>query len=473
MRVSVYIGDGEWFCTYDVAKGGKICGGEGWSFSYGAIPSGQLGQLGGGKGLRILFHTGPRNGPAIDITYDNEPLLHTSLDWPRKVWVKVRIAYDTYDSPGGLILERDGHVDCRSLIVPNWSPQEDWQIAIAAHTGLAVDRHFFDNLTLTTDALIRQARVEVEVTLNGQQFTKDKMPLLYDSPPVISSYSPTSGPMAGDTKVIVHGFMFHHGLTYSCLFGNISVPALYNNTENRVATDPEWTFDGSGSEGTIICPSSPLIAPGEQRFAISLDHYADDERSSRVHAGPAEGDHVTTGNPLITNWYAHRDWYQWQDTTIFTVYEGLTVALQPTGGPIGGGTSILVQGDGLDTGSDYRCRYAELITTSDGPYPPNPTTVHCTSPWFYDSGSHGLQITLNGQQYSSALPFLVHDDPSIISLSPSSGPAEGGTDVVITGSRFTEFATQICSFGPQSKAHQTSLSYTSVTLYPSTASNLA
>ena len=55
MRVSVYIGDGEWFCTYDVAKGGKICGGEGWSFSYGAIPSGQLGQLGGGKGLRILF----------------------------------------------------------------------------------------------------------------------------------------------------------------------------------------------------------------------------------------------------------------------------------------------------------------------------------------------------------------------------------------------------------------------------------
>ena len=95
------------------------------------------------------------------------------------------------------------------------------------------------------------------MTLNGQQFTKDKMPLLYDSPPVISSYSPTSGPMAGDTKVIVHGFMFHHGLTYSCLFGNTSVPALYNSTENRVATDPEWTFDGSGSEGTIICPSSP------------------------------------------------------------------------------------------------------------------------------------------------------------------------------------------------------------------------
>lgn len=182
LRVKVYIGDGEWFCTYDEAKGGRVCGGEGFSFSYGALPTASLGQLGAGSGLRVVFHTGPRNGPAIDVSYDHvriqrRALVHLtttgssgdgggglSAGWPRGTWVNLRIAYDSFDSPGGLLLERDGHFDFRALPVPGWAPQREWKMALAATTGLAVDRHLFDDLVLSTDALIRPARVEVEVS---------------------------------------------------------------------------------------------------------------------------------------------------------------------------------------------------------------------------------------------------------------------------------------------------------------------
>jgi hypothetical protein len=325
LRMRVYVGDGEWFCTYDEAKGGRVCGGEGFSLSYGALPTGNLGQTGAGKGLRVAFRTGPRGGPAIDVTYDNELVLHSSLlpaGWPRGVWVSVRVGYDTYDSPGGLVLERDGRVDFRSLVLSGWAPQSSWQMAIAAHTGLAVDRHMLDNVTLSTDSLIKPARVEVEVTLNGQQFTSDLVPVVYDAPITISHYSPTSGPLSGDTRVVVHGFMFDHGLTYHCKFNESVVPAEFNSSE----------------AGTIICPHSPAIASGEWSFAISLDHDAD--HTPQAH------------------WYSHRDWYAADMHTPFVVYEGSTVALQPTGGPIRGATSVLVMGSGLGTGSDYRCRYA-------------------------------------------------------------------------------------------------------------------
>ena len=51
-----------------------------------------------------------------------------------------------------------------------------------------------DDLTLVTDALIAPVRTNVEVTLNGQQYTSSPAALMYDAPVAVSSFSPTSGP---------------------------------------------------------------------------------------------------------------------------------------------------------------------------------------------------------------------------------------------------------------------------------------
>ena len=116
---------------------------------------------------------------------------------------------------------------------------------------------------------------------------------------------------------------------------------------------------------------------------------------------------------------------------------------------------ILVQGNGLDTGSDYRCRYAELITTSDGPYPPNPTTVHCTSPWFYDSGGHGLQITLKVSSTRQPYPSSY---TTIRVLSASHPPLDRRKAVRMSLSpdhTSPSLPHRSARLAPQPKAHQT------------------
>ena len=65
----------------------------------------------------------------------------------------------------------------------------------AASTGTAMDDHWFDDIVLSSEALLDTTSVDVEVTLNGQQFTGGGVSLAYDAPIVVSSFSPTSGPL--------------------------------------------------------------------------------------------------------------------------------------------------------------------------------------------------------------------------------------------------------------------------------------
>ena len=55
LRTLVYVGDSEVFCTYDTARGGKVCGGHGFSLLYGDLRRRGLGQLGASAGLRMQF----------------------------------------------------------------------------------------------------------------------------------------------------------------------------------------------------------------------------------------------------------------------------------------------------------------------------------------------------------------------------------------------------------------------------------
>lgn len=411
LRFKVYVGDGQRFCTYDEAHGGRVCGGEGFSVSYGALPTTQLGQLGAGAGLRVIFFTAPRNsqGPTIDVMYANTRI-HRSLlheGWPKGVWIALRIQYGSHE---GLSLEVENEPVFKQLSIANWQPMPEWRISLSAHTGLAVDNHWIDDLTFSTDALIGHQSVGVEVTVNGQQFTNDALTLWYDAPIVVSTFSPSTGPVSGLTRVRVRGHMFANGLQYSCRFGIDVVPALYNSTDD-----------------VIICPASPTHSSGNVVFAISLD-----------------GENWVTAD------------------LAFSYYAGFVSIIDPPSGPILGGTSILVKGSGLRTGSDYRCRFSEGMTFPDGPLLPNETTVMCVSPSFAVDGEYALRISLNGQQYSPALPFTAYPPPFIETLSPSSGPVVGGTVVTINGSNFAFQDTQICQFGPEPRGAQTSLGLSSV-----------
>ena len=75
-------------------------------------------------------------------------------------------------------------------------------------------------------------------------------------------------------------------------------------------------------------------------------------------------------------------------------------------------------------------------------------TVTCLTPQASVPGLDGISVSLNGQQFTAPLPFHFYLPPSIASLSPSTGPAAGGTRVKLLGTGYTAFQSQICHFAP-------------------------
>jgi hypothetical protein len=88
-----------------------------------------------------------------------------------------------------------------------------------------VDEHLLSGVEIVADALTEADPVTVEVTLNGQQFGVSTASYSYRAPARVSAFSPTSGPVGGDTSVVVYGAFFEGGLSYACRFGNATVSA--------------------------------------------------------------------------------------------------------------------------------------------------------------------------------------------------------------------------------------------------------
>ena len=65
------------------------------------------------------------------------------------------------------------------LVLPGWSPQPSWRIALAASsadTPSLADAHWVHHLRIASGSLLDRASVAVQVSLNGQQ--------LHPSPPL-------------------------------------------------------------------------------------------------------------------------------------------------------------------------------------------------------------------------------------------------------------------------------------------------
>ena len=89
-------------------------------------------------------------------------------------------------------------------------------------------------MTVETGALVDDEAVAVELTLNGQQFSDSGAS--FHSPSHVSAFSLTSGPIAGQTSLVVHGAHFKEGWEYRCRFGNATVNATFVSDERLACT---------------------------------------------------------------------------------------------------------------------------------------------------------------------------------------------------------------------------------------------
>ena len=118
----------------------------------------------------------------------------------------------------------------------------------------------------------------------------------------------------------------------------------------------------------------------------------------------------------------------------------------PSGGPLGGGTSVVVSGSGF-TGAK---------AVNFGPNPATDITINsdakitAISP--AGTGAVTITITTSGGESapSAAAQFVYAPVPQVRNVGPGQGPPTGGTPVTVTGSGFTG-ATAV-DFGPTSAA---------------------
>ena len=233
--------------------------------------------------------------------------------------------------------------------------------------------------------------VDVTVTTpTGTSATVSADRYTYRAVPNVTNVSPSSGPTAGGTSVVITGTNLN--TTSAVNFGSTAATGYVVNSETQItATAP------SGSVGTV---DITIITAGGTSATGSSDRFS---------YSPA---------PTVTG-------------------------VSPSTGPTDGGTTVSITGTGF-TGAT-----AVKFSATTASYTVNSSTsITATSP-AGGTGTVDIRVTTVGgtSASTSADSFTYLAAAGIGSVSPESGSVAGGQSVTITGTDFTSVADTTVTFG--------------------------
>jgi hypothetical protein len=195
--------------------------------------------------------------------------------------------------------------------------------------------------------------------------------------PAVTGVSPDSGPGAGGTSVTIDGANFVGTTTVS--FG--STPATHLKVNKA---------------GTAVTVTSPAHATGTVDVTVT---------ANGLTSAISSGDQFTYLGPVITS-------------------------LSATKGPAAGGTKIKIRGTGFNgtTSVLFGSTPATHVKVNKAG-----TKISAVVPADGPGVVTVTVVTPGGSSASSAADQYTYQGPSVVSVSPSSGPAAGGTKVTIGG----------------------------------------
>ena len=374
----------------------------GVSLVYGRVPDFSWGEAGTSDGLHVSLR-----GHAVQelrVTY-NHILMHSQhLDSLGEL-TALDISYQS--GAGGLRIAVDGVVLFEALFLAGWAPQAEWTFGFGADAG---DKPFLQELVQVNFSVASptlQRASFVEVSLNGQQFSARKENVMYRGLAGVVGASPLSGPVSGDTRVVISGknlgtVLSNYSRTqFMCRFGRVGeVPAT------------------SGGNGVLICATPPAPEVGDHALQISMNNLS------------------FSGSGIIYRYHGEK--------TVSTLY--------PPYGSAAGGSWCVMQGLGLEGGDDFVCSFAGSL--SNASYDLMRDQVRCLAPQTTAPGSAPVRLSLNGQQFSMPpLTYYYHALIVLHGLLPSSGPALGGANVSVLGKAFLQHLPGItCKTGARALA---------------------
>jgi len=252
------------------------------------------------------------------------------------------------------------------------------------------------------------------ITNVNQQYT-------YVTTPVVSSLSPTSGPLAGGNVVTINGSGYTTASTAS--------------------------FGGVAGTGVVFLSASQITAVAPASSAQTVDVTV---ATSGVSSATSSADHYTyVGSPQITT------------------------SLNPSTGATAGGLSVTITGTGLSNTSSVTFNGVAAAITSNTDTSLVVTTPNLSST-MTTSQSVPVVVTTPGGVVSNTFAYVA--PPTVTAVDPVNGPTTGGTvasglgTVTITGTNFTS-ATAV-NFGTTIVAanNYTIVNTTTITAIPPTSS---
>jgi hypothetical protein len=283
--------------------------------------------------------------------------------------------------------------------------------------------------------------------------------------PTVTVVSPDAGPTSGGTSVTITGTAFTSSATVD--FGSTAATDVQvQNSTTIVATSPAGTgtvdvtvTTSSGTSATALddvfaygAPTvtavSPNTGPANEEFrGVTITGTAFTS-SATVDFGSTPAESVTVVSPTLITAETPSEPAGTVDVTVTT--PGGTSATSPAdqftfssapaveylataAGPAAGGTSVTITGWNFTgaTAVDFGSTPATSVTVSSA------TSIKATSP----AGTSGTAVdvtvtTPSGTSATHLYDQFTYGPPTVTAISPTSGPAAGGTQVTITGTSF-------------------------------------
>jgi hypothetical protein len=246
-------------------------------------------------------------------------------------------------------------------------------------------------MILYKDKADNSSYVWVEVSLNGQQYTDNRVKYVYYEPPQVKSVSPNSGPATGQNLVNVMGLNFLDSNraqqnALRCKFGAIDVPATFKANNLVQCNTPTYSVNAA---------AGPTTVPVE--VTLNGESYTSNQVSYTYYIQP-----VITG-------------------------------INPTSGPNNGNFSITFTGQNFFSSSLLRCKFGDLIT--DSVIFVKSIGVICAAPILPLGQEVQASLTFNGQDYTTErMMFTFLADPPELTMRLSGSVAQimGSFDVPVS-----------------------------------------
>lgn len=247
----------------------------------------------------------------------------------------------------------------------------------------------------------RPGSVRLAISTNGQQFMDVGLAFSYQPQETVRSVSPRSGSVHGGTQVAVYGAGFVNSTEIACRLGELVGEAHY--------VDPTL----------VLCRAPAREVMTQENGASSVS--------------------VTIANN-------GRDFTRSEDSgAMFEYVPSFEIlAVEPTGGPISGGTILRVDGFGFGTAGTINCVVNGVVVEA---LVENAERLACVTPPVTNAGLVDVRLTNNEVDMSSvAATFHYHSPIEVVSVYPTSVPESGGSGLLVTGSGFVDMDTLACVF---------------------------